>query len=199
MNWPKRWNRLTAGACMARDITEIIGDLPHDGAAQQELFERVYHELKQMAQQQMRRERDAHTLQSTALVHEAYLRLSQGEPLNWQNRRHFFAAAAESMRRILVESARARKRQKRGGGMAKAALDESLSAAEAVEDPDLLLDLEQRLEELQAESRELAELVQLRFFAGLSMPDVAACLEISLSTAERRWRFARAWLLEKIG
>ncbi|MEM7454940.1 MAG: ECF-type sigma factor [Planctomycetota bacterium] len=179
---------------MTREITEILGDINDGRHVQDELFEHVYDELKSMAENQMRSERSDHTLQSTALVNEAYLRLTNGKQLGWQNRRHFFAAAAESMRRVLVDSARARGRQKRGGKMARLELVDDQAADSGSVDPDQLLDLERHLHELESESPELAELVKLRFFAGLSMQVVANCLDTSLSTVERRWRFARAWL-----
>lgn len=183
---------------MSRELTKILRDIKEGDLGQHELFELVYDELKLMAEGQMRSERSEHTLQSTALVHEAWLRLSNGEQVTWQNRRHFFAAAAESMRRILIESARSRNRKKRGGNAARLELGEQHLGNMAAIDLDQLMDIEQRLAELGSESPELAELINLRFFAGLSMQDIANCLELSLSTVERKWRFARAWLADRL-
>jgi len=185
---------------MARQLTEILGDLQSGGEVRDELFECVYAELNRMAQVQMRGERIDHTLQSTALVHEAFLRLAPDERSAWENRRHFFGAAAEAMRRILVDSARSKARHKRGGNHEKHSLSDSSAADQShrTEAIDEILDLNEHLDDLAAESMELANLVKLKFFAGLSMAEIADCLETSQSTVERRWRFARAWLAERM-
>ena len=159
----------------------------------------VYEELRLLASDRMRKEAPG-TLQATALVHEAYLRLlgpdSEGEQ-RFDNRAHFFAAAAESMRRILIERARSRGRQKRGGGKRRLSLDPDQLLLD--EFPDNLLDLDDALEQLAAEDPVKAKLVTLRFFAGLSLAEAAATLGISISTADRHWAYARAFLYDAMG
>ncbi|MEM0924807.1 MAG: sigma-70 family RNA polymerase sigma factor [Planctomycetota bacterium] len=183
---------------MSRELTEILVDINRGRPVEAELFEHVYDQLKSIARNQMRFERSDQTLQSTALVHEAYLRLSQGQNLSWENRRHFYSAAAESMRRILIDSARARGRMKRGGRDPILSLDVGSIHPSVEPNLDDVIDVNRGLQALESESAELAELVKLRFFAGLSMQEIADCLELSLSTVERRWRFARAWLIENL-
>src|SRR4051812_26348799 len=140
----------------------------------------------------MAREKAGHTLNPTALVHEAYLRLAADAEEGFANRRHFFAAAAQAMRRILVESARAKGRVKRGGGRPREHPDlDALAADGPAED---LLALHDALEQFAAHDPVKAKLVELRFFAGLTLEEAAQCLDISLSTADRAWRYARAWL-----
>ena len=172
------------------DVTRILsaaeaGD-PH---AAEKLLPLVYEELRQLAAARMAGERADHTLQATALVHEAYLRLV-GSSQSWQNRGHFFAAAANSMRQILVNHALARKSQKRGGDAVRVEL-ENLSTSGV--NPDLMLDLDQSLTELAQEDPTAAELVKLRLFAGLSVTDAGEALGMSRSTAYENWDFARAW------
>jgi RNA polymerase sigma factor (TIGR02999 family) len=165
---------------------------PHAAA---ELLPLLYQELRRLAQSQMARERPEHTLTATALVHEAYLRLMEDQASNWENRRHFFAAAAEAMRRILVEHARAKQSLKRGGGWERIELDNELpDIALPCDDVIDLLALDKALERFTVEYATQAELVKLRYFAGLTLEEAAAALSISKTTAHRQWKFARAWL-----
>jgi RNA polymerase sigma factor (TIGR02999 family) len=166
-----------------------------DPLAAAQLLPLVYEELRQLAAGQMAREKPGQTLDATALVHEAFLRLVGDQ--HFDNRRHFFAAAAEAMRRILVESARLKQRQKRGGGRKRIDLDDvSIAAPEPNE---RLLALDEALERLAAVEPQKAELVKLRSFAGLSLDAAASLLGISPSTADRWWAYARAWLLRSLG
>jgi RNA polymerase sigma factor (TIGR02999 family) len=176
------------------EVTRILSAIEQgDAHAAEQLLPLVYDELRRLAAAHMAQEKPGHTLDATALVHEAYLRLVPGAKLQpaWQGRRHFFAAAAEAMRRILVESARRRAADKRGGGWQRLALDE---AQRITESPEGLIALHEVLDQFAALAPERAELVKLRFFAGLSMPEAAAALNISVATAERWWRYARTWL-----
>jgi RNA polymerase sigma factor (TIGR02999 family) len=157
----------------------------------------VYDELRRLAAQRLSREAPGHTLQATALVHEAYLRLVGRDPDRpWDGRNHFFGAAAEAMRRILVESARRRHRVKRGGNRARVDLDAADPAAPEI-DQDLLA-LDEALEHLAAKDPVKAELVQLRVFAGLTVAQAAEVLGLSTATADRYWAYARAWLRVEI-
>jgi len=159
-----------------------------------ELLPLVYDELRKLAAVRMGAEAPDHTLQPTALVHEAYLRLvGGGQPQDWNGRGHFFAAAAEAMRRILVERARRKGRHRHGGGYRRVDLDDALSVAAAEPSHDLL-DLDEALTRLEATDRIAASLVKLRYFAGLTMPETAEHLGIPLRTAERNWTYARTWL-----
>jgi RNA polymerase sigma factor (TIGR02999 family) len=166
-----------------------------DAAAQ--LLELVYHDLRRLAAHRLAHEAPGQTLEPTALVHEAYLRLVGDTPDRpWDGRAHFFAAAAEAMRRILVESARRKRRFKRGGHKARVPLEEAeLLVPEPCED---VLALDEALTELAATDRAAADLVQLRYFGGLSIPEAAEVLGVSPRTAKRLWTFARAWLLDKL-
>src|SRR5262249_38850692 len=156
----------------------------------------VYDELRQLAAQKLSHETPGHTLQPTALVHEAYLRLVAGEQeQHWDSRGHFFAAAAEAMRRILVENARRKQAVKHGGGRRRLPLEEFHRVTESPQD---LLDLDDALTRFAAEEPAKAQLVQLRFFAGLSTPEAAAALGVSVATAERWWAYARAWLFSEL-
>jgi len=165
-----------------------------DAAQGARLFELVYAELRRMAARCLAAERADHTLQPTALVHEAYLELVGGEggPGGVKDRQHFLAIAAQAMRRTLIDHARGKKRIKRGGGQKRVELDTELARSD-VEELDLL-ELDRALEALQAHAPDLARLVELRFFAGLPMAEVAAVLGVSERTAGREWAFARAWL-----
>jgi RNA polymerase sigma factor (TIGR02999 family) len=178
------------------DVTRLLGAAGGgDRAALDRLYRAVYAELHRLARSQMRREGRAATLQPTALVNEAYLRLAPAAD-GWENRRHFFAAAAESMRRILVEHARKRLSQKRGAGAERVTLsgiDLPVEAADAD-----VLDVDAALTQLAAERSRLAELVTLRFFAGLGIEDAARALGVSPATAKRDWQFARAWIKDHI-
>jgi RNA polymerase sigma factor (TIGR02999 family) len=170
-----------------------------DPQAASELMPLLYEELRQLAAQKLAQETPGQTLQPTALVHEAFLRLvgeAEGRP--WDSRGHFFAAAAEAMRRILVENARRKGRRKRGGGLVRHDLD----AAEQVAVPEVredLLALDEALTRLASVDPQAARLVELRYFAGLSIPDAARALGVSPRTADRLWAFARAWLLREVG
>ncbi len=167
-----------------------------DGA-QDELFQAVYDELRMIARSRMRSERVSHTLQPTALVHEAYLRLLGPEGIRFENRAHFFAAAAEAMRRVLVDAARARVRQKRGGGEEAEPLSD-LMTPDSQQSEELLVlnDVISRLDET---SPELGRVVKLRHFVGFSIDEVAEALEISPRTVNRQWNLARAWLKRELG
>jgi RNA polymerase sigma factor (TIGR02999 family) len=169
-----------------------------DPQAASQLLPLVYDELRQLAAHRLAEQEPGQTLQPTALVHEAYLRLvGDPEGRDWDNRGHFFAAAAEAMRRILVENARRKGRHKRGGGLNRLDLDaaEQLAVPEVRED---LLALDEALTRLAATDAQAAQLVQLRYFGGLSIPEAARALGVSPRTADRLWAFARAWLLREI-
>ena len=156
----------------------------------------VYQELRRLAASYLRRERPGQTLQPTALVHEAYLRLMKGRPERWQNRAHFCAIAAHSMRQILIERARARGAQKRGGKAPRITLDEALVGGDA---PSFdLLALDEALERLAAIDPEQARLVELRFFGGLTVEETADAMNISPATVKRHWTVARAWLAREL-
>jgi RNA polymerase sigma factor (TIGR02999 family) len=168
-----------------------------DRSAFDRLYQAVYDELRRMAEGNMRRERAGHTLQPTALVNEAYLRLVPNAS-GWEDRRHFFGAAAEAMRRILVDYARQRLANKRGGEYERVTLTESGASVPAAEEGLDVLQIDAALDELRNESERLADLVKLRFFAGMSIEDAAQALTISPATAKRDWAFARAWLYKRI-
>ena len=168
-----------------------------DPQAAAQLLPLVYEELRRLARSRMAQERGEHTLQATALVHEAYLRLVDGAPATWDNRRHFFAAAAEAMRRILIEHARRKKSRKRGGAQNRVELDEDLPGiASPCDDVEDLLALDDALAHLATEEPNKAELVKLLYFAGLSLDEAGAAMGISRSTAYRHWLYARAWLCD---
>jgi RNA polymerase sigma factor (TIGR02999 family) len=163
-----------------------------DGRTAEELLPHVYEELRRLAAQKMAREAPGQTLQATALVHEGWLRLGGGERPQWQNRAHFFAAAAEAMRRILVEAARRKKRLRHGGGLER--LEVETVELPAPMPDDELLALDEALTQLAQINPEAAELVKLCFFVGLTQEQAAKELGVSVSTVERRWAYARAWL-----
>ena len=169
-----------------------------DTGAQEEILPLVYEELRKLAAQRMAREHPGQTLQATALVHEAWLRLGGDHQPAWQNRGHFFAAAAEAMRRILIDNARRKKAARHGGGAERVPLDpESLELAAAMDD-DQLLALHEALDRLAEHDAAKAELVKLRFFTGLTLTEAAEVLGISEPTAKRHWAYARAWLFRAI-
>ncbi|MEP7313732.1 MAG: sigma-70 family RNA polymerase sigma factor [Pseudomonadota bacterium] len=178
------------------DVTRLLDAAGGgDREAYARLYDRVYGELREMAESTMRRERPGHTLQPTALVNEAYLRLGSAAA-GWENRRHFFGAAALAMRRILVDHARARLAERRGAGVQRVTLtDLEVSAPEAGLD---VLAVNEALDQLAAEEPRLAEVVNLRFFAGMSIEDTARALDLSPATVKRDWTFARAWLGQHI-
>jgi RNA polymerase sigma factor (TIGR02999 family) len=175
------------------EVTQVLDAIARgDACAADRLLPLVYNELRRLAGQKMAGEKAGQTLQATALVHEAYLRLlGDGQPQPWNGRGHFFAAAAEAMRRILVDRARRKRRPKHGGDRRRIELDEALPGAAPRED---LLALDEALTRLAAQEPVKAELVKLRYFAGLSLEEAAACLDISPATAKRYWAVARAWL-----
>jgi RNA polymerase sigma factor (TIGR02999 family) len=177
------------------DVTGILFQIEQgDPQAAEKLLPLVYNELRQTAAQKLSNEKPAQTLQATALVHEAYLRLVGGEQNKvWDNRRHFFAAAAGAMRRILIDRARHKQTSKAGGGRRRIDLDE-IEPALKEENSDRLLDLDEALRQLEAEDPRKAELVKLRFFAGLTVEQAAAALGVSTSTAEKDWAYARSWI-----
>ena len=180
------------------DVTRVLSQIEEgDPSAPGELLPLVYEELRKLAASRLRNEKSDHTLQATALVHEAYLRLVDVElQQRWDSRGHFFAAAAESMRRILVENARKKQAKKRAGDRQRVDLDQ---IAPAIEDPcDDVLALNEALEKLEAKHKLKAEVVKLRYFAGLTIPQVAQALGVSSSTADNYWAYARAWLRVEI-
>jgi RNA polymerase sigma factor (TIGR02999 family) len=180
------------------DFTKILNDIEQgDPQAAGQLLPLVYDELRRLAAQKLAHEAPGQTLQATALVHEAYLRLVKDEDaIAWDGRRHFFAAAAEAMRRILIERARGRQRLRHGGGKKRIALDLANPVNQVASDD--LLALDEALGRLARHSTVRAELVKLRFFAGMTMPEAAQALGISLATAERYWTAARAWLFAEL-
>jgi RNA polymerase sigma factor (TIGR02999 family) len=174
-------------------VTVLLQAIGRDQSAPQRLLSAVYEELRAMARHRLRNERPGHTLQATALVHEAYLKLIGPGSVPWQHRAHFFGACANAMRQILVEHARARKTRKRGGG----AQSETLADAGADDtDLSLVLAVDESLEKLRGEDARAAEVVELRFFAGLEMKEIADALQTSERTVHRDWAFARARLLQ---
>lgn len=181
------------------DVTHLLQAIDKgDPEAASRLLPLVYAELRTLAAQKLFHEKPGQTLQATALVHEAYLRLvGKGDEPRWDSRGHFFAAAAEAMRRILVENARRKHRLKRGGDRQRVEF-ELVEAAADVPAYDLAA-LDDALNELAAEDAQKAELIKLRFFAGLSIEEAAQCLGISRSTADRYWAYARAWLYDRLG
>ena len=180
------------------EVTRILSSIEQgDSEAAQRLLPLVYDELRKLAARRLAQEKPGQTLQATALVHEAYLRLVDvGEPSQWQGRGHFFAAAAEAMRRILVDAARRKRRPKHGGDRRHVDADEAGEAiAPPVED---LLALDDALEKLAVEDPDSANLVKLRYFAGLSLAEAAEILGLAARTADRRWAYARAWLHQEM-
>ena len=177
------------------DVTRLLEAIQHgDARAGEELLPLVYAELRQLARAKMAREQPGHTLQPTALVHEAWMRLGDQR---FENRAHFFGAAAEAMRRILVESARRKHREKRGSAAEHGDVDEIEIAAPAGRG-DELLRVHEVLDRLAAEDPQKAELVKLRFFVGLSLAEAGTVLGLPERTAKRHWAYARAWLFEAI-
>jgi RNA polymerase sigma factor (TIGR02999 family) len=180
------------------DVTRLIEAAQHgDRQAAAELLPLVYDELRKLAAARMAAENPGHTLSATALVHEAYLRLVGVEPSQqWNGRGHFFGAAAEAMRRILVENARRKRSEKRGGGLRRVNLDEADALAAAA--PDDLLALDEVLEHLNTHDPNAAQLVKLHCFAGLTIEQAAESLGLSRTNAYRLWTFARAWLHSRL-
>ncbi|MHC4126524.1 MAG: ECF-type sigma factor, partial [Planctomycetota bacterium] len=177
------------------DVTRILAAIEQgDVRAVDELLPLVYQELRRLAAQRMKQEKPGQTLQATALVHEAYLRLVGSESQNWNSRGHFFSAAAEAMRRILIDNARRKKSLRRGGGRRRIQLDERVLTKDDDILTENLLALDETLEKFSKKHKVKAELVKLRYFAGLTIEQAANVLDISHATAERYWDFARSWL-----
>src|SRR5947209_3712269 len=176
------------------EVTHILSAIEQgDPTAAEQLLPLVYDELRKLAAQRLAHEQPGQTLQATALVHEAYMRLVDIDKARaWNSRGHFFAAAAEAMRRILIDKARKRQRRKRGGGWQRVDLDAVEVSIE--EPPDYLVALDEALTKLAHKHPDKAALVKLRYFAGLTIDETAAVLGISPSTADRHWTYARAWL-----
>jgi RNA polymerase sigma factor (TIGR02999 family) len=179
---------------MNNDVTRVLMAIQQgDSLAADQLLPLIYDELRRLAAHRLAQERPGQTLQATALVNEAYLRLvGPEEGQRWDSRGHFFAAAAEAMRRILVENARRKGREKHGGGRRREHVE--LDTLRASDFPHDVLALHEALEKFALHDSLKAKLVELRFFGGLTLAEAAACLDISLSTADRAWRYARAWL-----
>ena len=191
-------DRRASGGVPMRDVTHILSAIEQgDPRAAEQLLPLVYDELRQLATQKLAQEKPGQTLQATALVHEAYLRLVDVEQAQqWNSRGHFFAAAAEAMRRILIDNARRRHSQRRGGAAERRSLD-GLAAAVPASDDEMLA-VNEALERLQKVDPSKAELVKLRYFGGLTVPEAALALGISVTTANRYWAYARAWLHEEL-
>jgi len=179
------------------DVTQILERVEQgDGKAAEELLPLVYEELRRLAAAKMAQEQPGHTLQPTALVHEAWLRLAGGSQSHWNSRGHFFSAAAEAMRRILIEAARRKQSQQRGGHLHKTELDENAVVLDRPADE--LLAVNEALEKLGLQDPLAANLVKLRYFTGMTLPEAAEALDISPRTADRTWAYARSWLREEM-
>jgi RNA polymerase sigma factor (TIGR02999 family) len=175
------------------EVTRILSAIDEgDAQAAEQLLPLVYDELRRLAAQKLSHEKPGQTLQATALVHEAYIRLVGEEDQHWDNRGHFFAAAAEAMRRILVENARRKKGLRHGGGQQRIPLEHAEIAIEAPSED--LIALDEALDKLAAKDKVKADLVKLRYFCGLSAEQAAESLGISANTADRYWAYARSWL-----
>jgi RNA polymerase sigma factor (TIGR02999 family) len=187
------WVQALMSASSAHNVTQLLAAWKDgDAAALDSLVPLIYNELHRLAHHYMHQQAPGHTLQTTALVHEAYLRLVRQQDVTWQNRAHFFAASAQAMRHILVDVARTRGRQRRGGGAQHLALDEALvfSPERASE----LVALDDALTALAKLDERKSRIVELRFFAGLSTEEIAEVLKLSHTTVERDWQRAKAWL-----
>lgn len=181
----------------SRRVTQLIAKIGSgDPHAADELLPLVYEEMRRLARARLAREPRGQTLAPTGLAHEAYLRLVEQPEMRWENRAHFFAAAAEAMRRILIERARRYARQKHGGGQRRVTVDESVLGVEPR--PEELLDLDRALEKLEAQDPAMAQVVKLRYFAGLTVEETAQALETSPRSVNRLWTAARAWLVREI-
>lgn len=181
------------------DVTRILNAIEQgDAQAADELLPLIYEELRVLAAQKLSHELPGQTLQATALVHEAYIRLVKGGDQDWQNRGHFFKAAAEAMRRILIENARRKRTSKRGGDRKRVGLSESILTGKDYTALDEIIALDEALEKLERKEQLKADLIKLRFYAGLTIEQSAKSLGISLTTAKTHWAYARAWLLREV-
>ncbi|MBC7931643.1 MAG: sigma-70 family RNA polymerase sigma factor [Rubrivivax sp.] len=181
-----------------QDVTRLLVRLTDgDRGVLDELLPLIYVELRKLASNYLRRERSGHTLQATALVHEAYLRLVDQNQVQWQNRAHFFGVAAQMMRRILVDHARAHDADKRGGEFQKLSLDENLDVSDGDQDLNLVA-LDDALNRLAELDPQKSKIVELRFFGGLSVEETAEVLGVSAPTIKRQWRMAKAWLYGQV-
>src|SRR6266480_6609918 len=188
---------MDAPSVSQQEVTNLLARWSHgDDAAFGELTPLIYEELRRIAHRHMGGERADHTLQTTALVNEAYLRLADQTKPNWQSRAHFFAVAARAMRRILVSYARSQRSQKRGGGALKVDLDEA--ALISPEESQEIVDLHEALERLATLDSRKAQVVELKYFGGLNYDEMAEVLKISPVTVRRDWRFAKAWLYTEL-
>jgi RNA polymerase sigma factor (TIGR02999 family) len=181
------------------DVTQLLSQIESgDPAAAEQLLPLVYDELRKLASRRLAREKPGQTLQATALVHEAYLRLlgPDGDGQRWNSRAHFFAAAAEAMRRILIDAARSKTSLKRGGNVERVPLSDHPAGFDSNQID--LLALDEALQKLEAEHPDKAQLVKLRYFAGCSLDETAELLGISRATAQRHWTYARAWLFGQL-
>jgi RNA polymerase sigma factor (TIGR02999 family) len=177
----------------SQEVTQLLRAWSQgDKSALEELYQIVYDELRRLAHRYMSRENAGHTLQTTALVNEAYLRLAEVKDMNWQDRAHFFAVSANVMRRILIDEARARRAERRGGDNLTLALDEALDV-EKREDLDLIA-LDLALQSLAQINQRQSQVIELRYFGGLTVEETAEVLKVSTDTVMRDWRFAKAWL-----
>jgi RNA polymerase sigma factor (TIGR02999 family) len=182
---------------MPGDVTQLLTAIDSgDLNAADQLLPLVYDELRRLAAHKMANERPGQTLQPTALVHEAWLRLAGSSAQQWKDRRHFFGAAAEAMRRILIDRARKRNRTRHGHGLQRIDLQQIEVAQTATDDQ--LLAVDEALEKLAADSPQRAELVKLRYYVGMSIPAAAEALGISESTAKRQWNYVRLWLFKEL-
>jgi RNA polymerase sigma factor (TIGR02999 family) len=180
-----------------KDVTHILNAAAQsDAHAANELLSLVYEELRRLAAVKMASEAPGQTLQATALVHEAWLRLTSDEKRKWNDRTHFFAAAAEAMRRILVDNARRKRAQRHGGGRERVEMPEIACAA--AQNDDQLLAVHEALKKFAAQDKQKAELVKLRYFVGMTIEEASEVLGISVPTAKRHWAYARAWLAQEI-
>lgn len=180
------------------DVTQILSDLSGGQAkARDELFDAVYARLRALAENKLYAERRGHTLQPTALVHEAYMKLVDQSRVTWKSRTHFYAVAAQAMRRVLIDSARHKKREKRGGGWQRVTLDDAFNESD---DHDVDLDsLKEALQKMETLDPRQARVVELRLFGGLSADDTADLLDISTRTVDRDWKMGQAWLRKELG
>ncbi len=182
---------------MTPDVTVLLNKINDgDSSAPEELLPLVYQELRKLANSYLQNERSDHTLQPTALVHEAYIRLVDWQNTNWENRSHFFAVAAQVMRHILVDHARKKKAEIHGGNLQKLALDEAISFSKQTEID--LVDLDDALKDLEKLDQRQSKIVELRFFAGLTIEETAHAIGVSTMTISREWNFVRAWLYRRL-